>query len=268
MDDPREWLRPAPDGSWPLEALLDGAPDLIFFVKDLHGRYVSVNDTLRRRSGAPHKQAVLGRTAAEVFTGDPGRRFNEQDVQAVRDGRELRDVLEMYFGPQGEPNWCLTHKIPLHDSAGNVVGLIGMSRDVPAGIERHEDFARVAQALRYMHGHFGQPLRMPALAARAGLSADSFERLMRRVCHMTPQQVLIRIRLDAALRLLRDPAHSISDIAHTCGYSDHSAFTRKFRAVTGISPQRYRERMLKPQPPPGSGGADTDDRPGVPAAPP
>ncbi len=65
---------------------------------------------------------------------------------------------------------------------------------------------------------------------------------MRRVCHLTPQQLLIKIRLDAAVRLLRDPALSISAVAHACGYSDHSAFTRKFRSVTGISPQRYRER--------------------------
>ncbi|GGK39522.1 AraC family transcriptional regulator [Deinococcus malanensis] len=243
MEDPREWLRPAPDGSWPLEALLDGAPGLIFFVKDVQGRYVSVNDTLRRRSGAQHKRDVLGRTAAEVFMGDPGRRFNEQDVQTVRDGRELRDVLEMYFGPQGEPSWCLTHKIRLRNGTGQVVGLIGISRDVPASIERHEDFARVAEALSYMHEHHSRSLRVSALAARAGLSEDSFERLMRRVCHMTPQQFLIKVRLDAAVSLLREPNLSISEIAHACGYSDHSAFTRKFRSVAGISPQAYRERV-------------------------
>ena len=244
MDDPREWLRPAPDGKWPLEALLDSVPDLIFFVKDSQSRYVCVNDTLRRRSGAKHKREVLGRTAAEVFIGDPGRRFDEQDGQMMREGRELKDMLEMYFGPQGEPIWCLTHKIALRNAAGEVVGLVGISRDVPASIERHEDFARVAEALNYVHLHYSQPMRVPALAKRAGLSEDSFERLMRRVCHMTPRQFLIKVRLDAALGFLQEPGLSISEIAHTCGYSDHSAFTRKFRSVTGISPQVYRERIL------------------------
>ena len=243
MDDPREWLRPAPDGSWPLEALLDSVPDLTFFVKDRQGRYVSVNDTLRKRCGARHKSEVLGRTAAEVFMGEPGRRFNEQDVQTVREGRELRDVLEMYLGPRGEPIWCLTDKVPLRNAEGAVVGLAGISRDVPVAVERHEEFARVAEALSYVHAHYGQPLRVPVLAARAGLSDDSFERLMRRVCRMTPQQFLTKVRLDAAVNLLRDPERSISDIAHACGYSDHSAFTRKFHSVTGISPQAYRDRV-------------------------
>lgn len=244
MDDPRDWLRPAPDGSWPLEALFDGVPDLMFFVKDSEGRYITVNDTVRRRSGARHKREVLGRTAAEVFTGEPGRRIDEQDAQALREGRELRDVLEMYFGPQGEPIWCLTHKVPLRNASGEVVGLVGVSRDVPASIERHEDFARVAEALSYVHAHYDQPLRVPALAARVGLSEDSFERLVRRVCQVTPQQFLIKVRLDAAVELLREPGKSISEVAHACGYSDHSAFTRKFRTVTGISPQAYRERVL------------------------
>ncbi|WP_022802458.1 AraC family transcriptional regulator [Deinococcus ficus] len=244
MQDLREWLRPAPDGSWPLETLLDGAPDLMFYVKDLGGRYVSVNDTVRRRSGARHKRDVLGRTAAEVFTGEPGVRSNEQDVRTLREGRELRDVLEMYFGPRGEAIWCLTHKIPLRNAENDVVGLVGVSRDVPASVERHEEFTRVAEALAYMHAHYGEPLRIPSLAARAGLSQDGFERLMRRVCHVTPQQFLIKVRLDAAVALLRDPGRSISDIAHSCGYTDHSAFARKFRAVTGITPQAYRARVL------------------------
>ncbi|WP_019011159.1 AraC family transcriptional regulator [Deinococcus aquatilis] len=247
MDDPRAWLRPAPDGSWPMETLLDGVPDLIFFVKDLQGRYVSVNDTLRRRTGIPHKRDVLGRTAAEVFMGDPGQRFNEQDVRTLREGQELRDVLEMYFGPRGEPIWCLTHKIPVRNAADEVVGLAGVSRDVPVPMERHADFARIAEALSYMQVHYDQPLRIPALAAHIGLSEDNFERLIRRVCQVTPQQFLIKARLNAAVELLRRPGLSISEIAHACGYADHSAFTRKFRTVTGITPQAYRDRILTRQ---------------------
>lgn len=244
MDDPRLWLRPAPDGSWLVEALLDDVPDLTFFIKDAQGRYVSINDTLRQRCGARHKREVIGRTASEVFAGEPGRRFNEQDERALREDREIRDVLEMYIGPQGEPIWCLTHKLPIRDAAGRVVGLAGVSRDVPPFNERHEDFERVAEALSYVHEHFDEPLRVTDLAARAGLSVDSFERLVRRVCHVTPKQFLLKVRFDAAVRLLRDASRTISEVAHACGYSDHSAFTRKFREVTGVSPQAYRQRIL------------------------
>ena len=212
-------------------------------MKDTQGRYVSVNDTLRRRSGAQHKRGLLGRTAAEVFTGEPGRRFNEQDERALREGRELRDVLELYVGPRGEPIWCLTHKLPLRDADGMVVGLAGVSRDVPPVSERHEDFARVAKALSFMHLHFSEPLRVSEVAVRTGLSEDSLERLVRRVCHVTPKQFLLRVRFDAAMKLLRGSDRTISDVAHECGYSDHSAFSRKFRAMTGFTPQAYRQHV-------------------------
>ncbi|WP_394650268.1 helix-turn-helix domain-containing protein [uncultured Deinococcus sp.] len=247
MDDPRGWLRPGPAGDWLVETLFDAVPDLNFFVKDRQGRYVSVNEALRRRSGAQHKRDLVGRTAAEVFTGEAGERFSGQDERTLRDGAELRDVLELYFGAGGEPVWCLTSKWPLRDASGAVVGLVGVSRDVPAPGDRAGDqtgdFARVAEALAYMGRCYDRPLRMPEVAARAGLSEDSLGRLVRRVCHVTPKQFLLRVRLDAATRLLRDPALSVAQVAHACGYSDHSAFTRTFRAVTGLSPQAYRQRM-------------------------
>ncbi|WP_288432839.1 AraC family transcriptional regulator [uncultured Deinococcus sp.] len=243
MDDPRGWLRPGPAGDWLVETLFDAVPDLNFFVKDGRGRYVSVNEALRRRSGAQHKRDLIGRTAAEVFTGEAGERFSGQDERTLRDGAELRDVLELYFGAGGEPVWCLTSKWPLRDASGAVVGLVGVSRDVPAPGDQTGDFARVAEALAYMGRCYDRPLRMPEVAARAGLSEDSLGRLVRRVCHVTPKQFLLRVRLDAATRLLRDPALSVAQVAHACGYSDHSAFTRTFRAVTGLSPQAYRQRM-------------------------
>ncbi|UBV45057.1 AraC family transcriptional regulator (plasmid) [Deinococcus taeanensis] len=241
--DPRAWLHPTPDGRWPVETLLDDVPGLVFYVKDTQGRYVSVNDTLRQRCGAQHKAEVLGRTAAEVFAGEAGRRFREQDERTLREGRELRDVLELYVGPRGEPIWCLTHKLPVFGADGAVVGVAGVSRDVPPLSEGREGYARVADALAFMQTHFAQPLQVQALAAQAGLSADSFERLVRRVCHVSPKQFLLRVRLDAAVRLLRDTDASVAQVAHECGYSDHSAFSRKFREVTGLTPQTYRRRV-------------------------
>ncbi len=241
--DPRDWLRPAADGSWPIEALLDDVPGLVFYVKDVLGRYVSVNDTLRQRCGVRHKSEVLGRTAAEVFAGEPGQRFREQDERTLREGRPMRDVLELYVGPRGEPIWCLTHKMPVFSTDGVVVGVAGVSRDVPPLSERHEAYVRVADALKYMQEHYARPLQMQELAARAGMSTDSFERLVRRVCYVSPKQFLLRVRLEAAVRLLRETSRSITEVAHECGYTDHSAFSRKFREVSGVTPLTYRQRV-------------------------
>jgi AraC-like DNA-binding protein len=59
---------------------------------------------------------------------------------------------------------------------------------------------------------------------------------------MTPVQLLAQTRLNAAIRLLSTTDASITEVAHTCGYADHSAFSRQFRASVGITPTEYRNR--------------------------
>ena len=49
------------------ERLFDRVPDVVYFVKDLGGRYVVVNQTLVERCGRRDKTELLGRTAKDVF---------------------------------------------------------------------------------------------------------------------------------------------------------------------------------------------------------
>jgi AraC-like DNA-binding protein len=53
-------------------------------------------------------------------------------------------------------------------------------------------------------------------------------------------QLITKTRITAGSRLLRETDSSIAEIALNCGFADHSAFTRAFRAVTGHSPSQYR----------------------------
>jgi AraC-like DNA-binding protein len=40
---------------------------------------------------------------------------------------------------------------------------------------------------------------------------------------------------------LEDSQKSVAEIAHACGFYDHSAFTRAFRAATGMTPTQFRQ---------------------------
>ena len=39
---------------------------------------------------------------------------------------------------------------------------------------------------------------------------------------------------------------SVAEVAHACGYSDHSAFTRQFRATVGLTPREFRRARTEP----------------------
>lgn len=56
--------------------------------------------------------------------------------------------------------------------------------------------------------------------------------------------MIIKIRLDAASAMLADPGKTITEIAAACGYQDHSAFSRVFKATVGVTPSEYRLVLL------------------------
>jgi AraC-like DNA-binding protein len=57
---------------------------------------------------------------------------------------------------------------------------------------------------------------------------------------VTFQDLVTAARQELALHYLQDPDIPLTEIAHCLGYSELSAFSRAFRAWTGMSPQRYR----------------------------
>jgi len=81
------------------------------------------------------------------------------------------------------------------------------------------------------------------VAALAGLSPYQFDQRIRKIFQITAGQFLHKVRMDAAVRRLRETNDSVAMIALDCGYSDQSAFTRQFRATVGLTPRAFRGRQ-------------------------
>ena len=152
------------------EVLFDRLPDLVFFVKNQHGQYVVVNQTLVERCGRRDKSELLGRRADEIFPAPLGESYRAQDETVLRHGTAILDQLELHFYANGGRGWCLTNKLPLHNKKGQVIGLVGISRDLQSANERGEDYAAVARAVQHLQNNFGETLRVKDLAAQTGLS--------------------------------------------------------------------------------------------------
>ncbi len=222
------------------EPLFDALEDVVFFVKDAAARYVAVNHTLVRRCGLEAKRQLLGRTVLEVFPAPYSAGYHEQDRQVLRTGEALRDLLELHLYVRGGPGWCLTTKLPLRDDGGAVIGLVGISNDIHAPGLQDGGYAELARGVAYIQQHVGESLRLDALAGLCGLSVYQFEQRMKRVFHLTPGQFISRTRIDAACRMLEGGREPIAAVALACGFSDQSAFSRQFKAATGLTPGAYR----------------------------
>lgn len=220
--------------------LFEQMPEVAFFVKDRAGRYTGVNSSLLRRTGLKDRADLLGRTVAEVFPPDLAARYQVQDAEVLRTGRAVRDQLELHWYADRRRGWCLTTKLPLHNAAGQVTGLVGISRDVRPPGETAALPAGVATAVAWLQGNFSGPVSAASFAAQAGMAPGRFARVTKRLFGLSPQQMIAQTRLQAATSLLESSRRSIAEIAVSCGFMDHSAFTRAFKTALGLTPTQYR----------------------------
>ena len=223
-----------------IEQLFDHVPDTVFFLKDVSGRYVAVNQSLVERCGLKGKTELISRRVHDVFPPELARRYAAQDETVLRTGRPIVDRLELHWYARRRAGWCLTTKMALRDGNGAIIGLVGISRDLRAPGDRESIPSTLAGTLEYLEAHFGDDVSPASLARRAGLSPIRFARLIKRIFLLTPSQLSTQTRLAAASRLLLETKQQVAEIAHACGFYDHSAFTRAFRSATGMTPTQFR----------------------------
>ncbi len=222
------------------EALFDALPDVVFFMKDGVGRYVRVNQTLADRCAAGDKMKLIGKRPAEVFPAALAASYARQDEAVLRTGKPVEHQLELHIYPGRRAGWCLTTKHALRDAKGRIIGVTGISRDLNAPGNKASGFAELASALEHMQQRFAESLRIDEIATKAGLSVYQFEQRVQRLFQMSPLQLLHKLRLDEATRLLRETDHSLADIAIETGWCDQSAFTRHFSRYAGMAPGKFR----------------------------
>ena len=135
----------------------------------------------------------------------------------------------------------MTRKLPLKlhvSEGGRTTGLIGISRDLGRPESRDPVYPRLRRVADELRGHIAEPVRIAALARLADMSVSQLERQFRRVFQLTPRAFLTKLRIDHAAALLSGKG-GIASIAQECGFADHSAFTRQFRSVVGVTPRDY-----------------------------
>jgi AraC-like DNA-binding protein len=222
------------------EALFDALPDVVFFIKDAVGRYVRVNQTLADRCAGGDKTKLIGKRPVEVFPAVLAASYARQDETVLKTGKPVELQLELHIYPGGKAGWCLTTKHALRDGKGRICGVTGISRDLNAPSDKAGGLAELAAALKHMKKHFADGLRIEDIAKKAGLSVYQFEQRVQRLFQMSPLQLLHKLRLDEATRLLRETDHSLADIAIETGWCDQSAFTRHFSRYAGMAPGKFR----------------------------
>lgn len=111
--------------------------------------------------------------------------------------------------------------------------------DAPPGLLRGLGDARLALALRQMHGQLARSWTVAQLARTAALSRSSFFDRFTRIVGLPPMEYLFAWRMAVAKDLLRRHDLGIDEVAARVGYGSASTFSTAFRRYVGQPPRRY-----------------------------
>lgn len=103
----------------------------------------------------------------------------------------------------------------------------------------------VEQAIAFVNGEYGRrELALSDVAAAVGLSEKYLNTLVKEVTGQTINHWIIRLRMEEAARMLKDPANRIYEICDRIGYADQDHFRESFKKQYGLTPTEYRNRLI------------------------
>ncbi|MFB9330394.1 helix-turn-helix domain-containing protein [Paenibacillus aurantiacus] len=165
------------------------------------------------------------------------------------DTRTYRDTIEQQFerieeelsekrpGCRQAVQLALQHLLLVlarHTTPANAVA------SVPAG----HVWPWIGQALQYIEEHLFADIHLPQLAREAAVSPSHFSRVFKQLTGMNVTEYILTKRILSAKELLSRTDDKISDIAAQCGFESLPYFHKKFKAVTGSTPSRFRRLTL------------------------
>lgn len=96
--------------------------------------------------------------------------------------------------------------------------------------------------VEYMYSHLNEEIHINELAQQLHLTHTGLIGKFKRMKGCTPNQFLIKIRMNLAKKLILENRMRINEISNTCGYSNAYYFSNAFRAYFGMAPSDYRKK--------------------------
>jgi two-component system sensor histidine kinase/response regulator len=133
-----------------LRTLIDNMPDFIY-IKDVKSRFVVANKKLAQIHGIRSPMQMAGKTDFDYYPKELAYKYywNEQEIMAS--GKPLINIEEQGLDENGDIIYVSTTKIPLRDSSGKSIGLVGIGRDITSRKKAEEQLAEHAKQLQKLN---------------------------------------------------------------------------------------------------------------------
>lgn len=109
------------------EALISNIPD-IAWLKDSESRFIAVNAEFANAADLS-RDAIVGKTDLDLWPKELAEKYRTDDLRVLEQGERLQ-VEEMFQQADGTLKWVETIKTPIRDPQGQIIGTVGIARDI------------------------------------------------------------------------------------------------------------------------------------------
>lgn len=169
----------------------------------------------------------LARLGGELF----GEVLPEETDKIVSAFEQAQEILGEGYTDSG--------LLLLSANLSRLLALAIQSKQARGQKSRHTGM-RILKSMQWIREHLAEPLLLPEIARRAGLSVPHFCTLFKKQTGMSPMRYLMHARMTRACALLDSTDKPVAEISAEVGFRDAFHFTKTFRAVVGNSPRAYR----------------------------
>jgi AraC-like DNA-binding protein len=223
-----------------MEAMFDILPDIYFYIKDRNCRWVLCNQACLRLLNYRNQEEIYGATERDFFPPKIAEMIYLDDRDVIDNNRRIINRTELIVDETGHLIWVSTNKLPLAARDGSIAGLMGTTRVLTRSDELPDEFQQFREVIDHIQANVSEKIDIKALARISCLSDSQFRKRFRMQFRLSPQEFILRTRLQAASKMLISTDKPIVTVALSSGFSDQSYFTKQFSKFFEQSPRRYR----------------------------
>ena len=159
---------------------------------------------------------------------------------------EYNDLTALFYKMSAQPNENISDALFLHSCVDSILyTLISLLKNQTSRISISSSHAKVLSDIKkYIEDNCSEQLSLSLLSKKAALSPAYFHKLFTKYYGFSPSEYIMNVRISTAKQLILTTDDSLAKIAADCGFSSQSYFNYSFKNRTGLSPLKYRKKML------------------------
>jgi PAS domain S-box-containing protein len=121
-----------------LLAVIDNMPDHIY-IKDINSRFLLANEATAKTMCAKSVDDIIGKTDFDFYPTEFAQKYFDDEQTIIKTGKPKLDYEEANYTEASDTlTWVTSSKVPIKNSEGNIIGIVGISRNITSRKQMQE----------------------------------------------------------------------------------------------------------------------------------